>query len=220
MREREFLSKVFDIKKKVSLLIPSHWYFLFYQLQQIHGNKKVMLSFFEAYWFLFSMESGWSIELGKSKHFDLWKENVRIIFQNLDFYLMAFQRSSSKNLDSNFWAMHVNFQVSSFTGVGGEWGDKRTCDVTPHLYTKYLNSPLTWRIKKCNPPQPEIRLQVFGQTALRCYRLAYSRPDTLAPLGWVLPYSLFYQACGLSDLLTPLRWVVAYAVSGWPATVL
>jgi len=33
--------------------------------------------------------------------------------------------------------MHANFQVSSFSSVGGEWGD-----TTPHPYTKFLYSPL------------------------------------------------------------------------------
>jgi len=28
--------------------------------------------------------------------------------------------------------MHANFQASSFTGVGGVWGDMCTSDVTPN----------------------------------------------------------------------------------------
>jgi len=37
-------------------------------------------------------------------------------------------RQNIKNLDYNFGAIYVriNFRVSSFTGVGGEWGDRRT----------------------------------------------------------------------------------------------
>jgi len=38
--------------------------------------------------------------------------------------------------------MHVNYQASSFTCVGGEWRDVQMRDVTPHPYTKFLNSPL------------------------------------------------------------------------------
>jgi len=37
--------------------------------------------------------------------------------------------------------MHPNFQASSFTGVGGELGDRRMREVTPQPYTKFLNSP-------------------------------------------------------------------------------
>jgi len=56
-------------------------------------------------------------------------------------------KQNIKNLDFDFEAiyvrtMHVNFQASSFTGVGGEWSDIRTCDITPCPYTKFLNSPL------------------------------------------------------------------------------
>jgi len=35
--------------------------------------------------------------------------------------------------------MHAKFQVSSFTGMRGEWGDGHTCDVMPDPYTKFLN---------------------------------------------------------------------------------
>jgi len=40
-------------------------------------------------------------------------------------------RQNIKKLDDNFWAIHVrtmlaNFQASSFTGVEGEWGVRRT----------------------------------------------------------------------------------------------
>jgi len=38
--------------------------------------------------------------------------------------------------------MHAKFQASSFTDVGGERGDRRTRDVMPDPYTKFLNSPL------------------------------------------------------------------------------
>jgi len=55
-------------------------------------------------------------------------------------------RQNIINLVGNFQAIHVgnmpaNFQASSFTGVGGEWGDKRTRDFTPHPYTKYQTPP-------------------------------------------------------------------------------
>jgi len=51
-------------------------------------------------------------------------------------------RQNIKNLISNFGAIHVGikrakFQASSFTGVGGEWGDGGTCDITPDPYTKF-----------------------------------------------------------------------------------
>jgi len=34
--------------------------------------------------------------------------------------------------------VHANFQAASFTGVGGEWGDRHTLDP----YTKNLTPPL------------------------------------------------------------------------------
>jgi len=50
---------------------------------------------------------------------------------------------SIKNLIGNFWAiyvrnMHTNLQASSSIGVGGEWCDKWTSDVTHHPFTKFL----------------------------------------------------------------------------------
>jgi len=56
-------------------------------------------------------------------------------------------RQNIKNLIGNFGAIHVGkmhakFQASSFTGVGGEWGDGCTPDITLDPYTKFLDSPL------------------------------------------------------------------------------
>jgi len=61
-------------------------------------------------------------------------------------------RQNIKNLDSNFEAIHVriipaNFQASSFTGVGGEWGDRRTdmwrqAFLHRSLYKIFINLPL------------------------------------------------------------------------------
>jgi len=50
-----------------------------------------------------------------------------------------------KNLIGSFRAIYVvivyaKLQASSFTGVGGEWGDGHMRDVTPDPYTKFLNS--------------------------------------------------------------------------------
>jgi len=49
-------------------------------------------------------------------------------------------RQNIKNLIGIFGAIHVgimhaNFQASSFTGVGGEWGDEHNRDVMPDTYT-------------------------------------------------------------------------------------
>jgi len=49
-------------------------------------------------------------------------------------------RAKYQNLTGNFGAthlgnMHAHFQVSCFTGLGGEWGDRQTRDVTPNPYT-------------------------------------------------------------------------------------
>jgi len=55
-------------------------------------------------------------------------------------------RQNITNLVRNIGAiyvenMHAKFQASSFTSVGGEWGD-----VWPGPYTKFLNSPpLIWK---------------------------------------------------------------------------
>jgi len=37
--------------------------------------------------------------------------------------------------------MHAKFQAFIFACVGGEWGGRRTRDVTPNPNTKFLNSP-------------------------------------------------------------------------------
>jgi len=68
---------------------------------------------------------------------------VYFITLNLD---ISASRQNIKNLISNFGAIHVGimhakFQAFSFTGVGGEWGDRLMHDITPDLYTKFLNSP-------------------------------------------------------------------------------
>jgi len=52
-----------------------------------------------------------------------------------------------KNMVDNFGAIYVenmnaNFQPYSFNGMGGEWGDRFTRDVTPDPYAKFLNTPL------------------------------------------------------------------------------
>jgi len=59
---------------------------------------------------------------------------------NIKLWTFSFSasRQNIKNLDGNFWAisvriMHANFQAFSFTGVGGEWGDIWTLDVTSLL---------------------------------------------------------------------------------------
>jgi len=60
-------------------------------------------------------------------------------------------RQNIKNLVDSFWAiyvgnMHANFQVSSSTCVGREWGDIRKdgrhANFWPNPYSKILNSPL------------------------------------------------------------------------------
>jgi len=66
-----------------------------------------------------------------------------VYFITLNLNISA-SRQNIKNLISNFGAIHVRillgkFQASSFTGVGGEWGD--TWDVTYNPFTKFLNSP-------------------------------------------------------------------------------
>jgi len=42
--------------------------------------------------------------------------------------------------------MHAKFQASSFPGVGGEWGDGRTFDITPVPYTKFQDSRLRFAL--------------------------------------------------------------------------
>jgi len=73
-------------------------------------------------------------------------------------------RQNIKNLEHRFWAIYVRimlaiFQPSSFKTVGGDRGDIQTRDVTPHPYTKFLNSPpllrtgeinFSWTIKNAN----------------------------------------------------------------------
>jgi len=51
-------------------------------------------------------------------------------------------RQNTKHLIGNFGAIHVvivhaKFKASSFTGVGGEWDDRRTCDIMPDPYTNF-----------------------------------------------------------------------------------
>jgi len=70
-----------------------------------------------------------------------------------------------KNMIGNFGAIHVGImhaklQASSFTDVGGEWGDGRMCDIAPNPYTKFLKSPLHFGgiikkvfERKASPPQ-------------------------------------------------------------------
>jgi len=62
-------------------------------------------------------------------------------------------KQNIKNLIRNFGAIHVGivhakFQASSFTSVGGEWGDRRTQDVMPDPYTKFLNFSLRFERDK------------------------------------------------------------------------
>jgi len=57
-----------------------------------------------------------------------------------------------KKLDGNFWAiyvgnMHAYFQVSSFTGVGGEWGDRRM-----HTWCQAFLKRSVYKICKILPP--------------------------------------------------------------------
>jgi len=56
-------------------------------------------------------------------------------------------RQNIKKMICNFGAIHVGimqakFQASSFTRVGGEYGDRCTRDIMPDPCTKFLNSPL------------------------------------------------------------------------------
>jgi len=70
------------------------------------------------------------------------------LLYNFKFKYLAASGQNMKNLIGNFGAIHVGiihakFLASSFTGVGGEWGDRRTRDLTPFdPYAKFLNSPL------------------------------------------------------------------------------
>jgi len=69
-----------------------------------------------------------------------------VYYITLNLNILA-SRQNVKNLIYNFGAIHVGilyakFQASSFTAVGGEWGDERTLDVTPDPFTKLLNFPL------------------------------------------------------------------------------
>jgi len=74
----------------------------------------------------------------KGINIKLWTANISASRQNI------------KNLIDNFRAIHVrimhaNFQVSSFTGVGGEWGGRQmdTGHQGREHYTEFLNSSLT-----------------------------------------------------------------------------
>jgi len=41
------------------------------------------------------------------------------------------------------WKIASMAGPSNFTGVGGEWGERRMYDITPDPNTKFLNSPLS-----------------------------------------------------------------------------
>jgi len=63
-----------------------------------------------------------------------FKGPARLVYYvTLTLNISASRQNIQKSFIGTFGAIHVGIlhQVSSFTGVGGEWGDWRTCDVTP-----------------------------------------------------------------------------------------
>jgi len=78
--------------------------------------------------------------------------------KGLKFYCIALNlkisasRQNIKNLISNFGAIHMwGLCMPTFrllASLGGEWGDRHTCGVTPDPCTNFLNFPLRFAISE------------------------------------------------------------------------
>jgi len=77
--------------------------------------------------------------------------------KDVNIKLFSASRENIQNMDGNFWAiyvriMHANFKVSSFTDVGGEWGDEQMAKGCKAFLNRslYKISKLPFRFRRDN----------------------------------------------------------------------